>query len=131
LTALNDFFLVSLYNYEGPRRDFTREEISHWRSGYFLEVWAKDNFADWESFLNHASQTNVEETVDERGTRRIVASSNRTAMEFHYDPFRENILSRKWCGVEEEMTHLDVTAAGKSGGPFCPNTLYGSEGRSE
>ena len=128
LTVLRDFFLVSLYNCEGPARDFTREEVNHWRSGYFLEAWSKDDFGDWENFLNHASEVSVEETVDGRGTRRIVARSGGTMMEFHYDPFRENILSRKWCGVEEETTHLDITAAGTSTGPFCPQTLYGSEG---
>jgi hypothetical protein len=131
LTVLRDFFLVSLYNYEGPVRDFTREEINRWRSGYFLEVWSKDDFRDWESFLSHAKEVSIEEIVDERGTRRIVARSKGTVMEFHYDPFRENILSRKWCGVEEEITHLEVTAAGTHSGPFCPQTLYGSEERPE
>jgi len=122
---------VSSFNYEGPTKDFTREEISHWRSGYFLEVWCKEDFADWESFLKQASQTSVEETVDERGTRRIIVRGKGTVMEFHYDPFRENILSRKWCGVEEEVTHLDISAASATSGPFCPQTLYGSEGQSE
>jgi len=131
LTVWRDFFLVSSYNYEGPAQDFTREEVNNWRSGYFLEVWGKDDFSDWESFLNHARHVSVEEIVDGRGTRRIVARSSGTVMEFHYDPFRENILSRKWCGVEEEITHLDVTAAGTHGGPFCPQTLYGSEGQPE
>ena len=129
LTVARDFFLVSSYNYEGPAKDFTREEISNWRSGYFLEVWSKDDFGDWESFLNHAKCVSVEETVDGRGTLRIVARRKETVMEFHYDPFRENILSRKWCGVEDETTHFDVTSAGTSGGPFCPQTLYGSEGK--
>ncbi len=130
LTVLRDFFLVSSYNYEGPARDFTREEVNNWRSGYFLEVWGKDDFGDWESFLKHASEVSVEEIVDGRG-HRIVARSKGTVMEFHYDPFRENIISRRWCGVEEETTHLDVTAAGTSSAPFCPQTLYGSEGKSE
>jgi hypothetical protein len=128
LTPFRDFFLVSLYNTEGPPRDFSREEVNSWRSGYFLEVWCKEDFGDWESFLNHAREVSVEELVDGRGLRRIVARSKGTVMEFHYDPFRESIISRKWCGVEEETPHWDVTAAGTRSGRFCPQTLYGSEG---
>jgi hypothetical protein len=126
LTPFRDFFLVSLYNFEGPRRDFSREEVNNWRSGYFLEVWCKEDFGGWDSFLDHARDVSVEELVDGHG-RRIVARSKGAEMEFHYDPFRENIISRKWCGVDEETTHLDVTAAGTRSGPFCPETLYGSE----
>jgi hypothetical protein len=128
LSVVNDFFLISSSNYDGPARNFTREEISDWRSGYVLEVWNKNDFGSWEDFVNHANTVRVKESVDGRGLRRINARSKDAEMEFHYDPYRENILSRTWCGVEERIEHLEVTAAGAADGPFCPRTLYGSEG---
>jgi hypothetical protein len=131
LTVAQDFFLLSAYNYEGPAKDFTREEIGEWRSGYFLEVWKKDNFGSWEDFLHHAGQVNVEEKTEKRGLRHIVARSKGTVMEFHYDQHREHIVSRKWCGVEDGITHMQVDAAGATTGPFSPQTLYGSEGMVE
>jgi hypothetical protein len=131
LSLHGDFLLVSSHNYEGTVRDFSREEISTWRSGYYLEVWNKDDFGSWEDFLGHAERVQVEETIVEHRTRRIAVRSNGTTMEFHYDPYRESILSRKWNGVEEQTTHFDVSASGIQIESFCPKTLFGSEGMIE
>jgi hypothetical protein len=127
LSVEKDFFLISTYNYIGSAKDFTREEINRWSSGFYVEVWTEDQFGDWAEFLKHGRTANVEASVDVN-TRRIVARSKDAVMEFLYDPFRENILSRTWCGMEEEISHMNVSAAGVSEGPFCPRTLYGSEG---
>ena len=127
LIVEKDFFLISTYNYLGPAKDFTREEINRWSSGFYLEVWTEDQFGDWAEFLKHGRTTKVEASV-EANTRRIVARSKDAEMEFLYDPFREHILSRTWCGMIEEIPHMIVSAAGVSQGPFCPQTLYGSEG---
>jgi len=127
LSVENDFCRISAYNYSGPAKDFTREEVNSWSSGFYLEVWTEDKFGEWTEFLKHARTIDIEATV-ETNIRRIVARSQDAEMEFLYDPFREHILSRKWCGMEEEITHMDVSAAGVSQGPFCPQTLYGSEG---
>ena len=127
LIVEKDFFLISTYNYLGPAKDFTREEINRWSSGFYLEVWTEDQFGDWAEFLKHGRTTKVEASV-EANTRRIVARSKDAEMEFLYDPFREHVLSRTWCGMEEETSHMIVSAAGVSQGPFCPQTLYGSEG---
>jgi len=127
LSVEKDFFLISMYNYDGPAKDFTREEINSWSSGFFLEVWTEDQFGDWSDFVKHSRAVRVE-TAFESKSRRIVARSKETVMEFVCDPFREHILSRKWCGMEDDIAHLDVSAAGVSGGPFCPPTLYGTEG---
>jgi len=126
LSVEKDFFLISTYNYDGPAKDFARDEVNNWSSGFFLELWTEDQFGDWAEFLDHARAVNVEATVESK-IRRIVARSKETVMEILYDPFREHILSRKWCGMEEEITHMDVSAAGVSEGPFCPRTLFGSE----
>jgi hypothetical protein len=127
LSIEKDFFLISTYNYLGPAKDCTREEVNNWSSAFFLEVWTEDQFGDWAEFLKHARTVNVESTVQAK-IRRIVARSKDDVMELLYDPFREHILSRTWCGKEEEITHMEVSAAGVSQGPFCPQTLYGSEG---
>jgi hypothetical protein len=127
LSIEKDFFLLSTYNYLGPAKDCTREEVNNWSSSFFLEVWTEDQFGDWAEFLKHTRTVDVESTTETR-IRRIVARSKDDVMEFLYDPFREHILSRKWCGVEEAIMHMEVSAAGVSQGPFCPQTLYGSEG---
>lgn len=123
----NDFFLISSYNHKGPAKDFTRDEVNGWRSGYYLEVWTEDQFADWPDFLHHANSVKIRETGG-ANTRGISVESKGERMELVYDPFREQIVSRKWCGKEEKIDSLHVSAAGVSDGIFCPSTLYGSEG---
>jgi hypothetical protein len=128
LTVHKDFLLVSSYNYEGPLRDFTREEINSWRSGYYLEVWDKNEFSGWKDFLGHALDVTTSESVDEHRIRHITAHGKDMVMELCSDPYRENILSRSWNGVVEEITHFEVEAAGAAEGAFCPKTLFGTEG---
>ncbi|MEX2116438.1 MAG: hypothetical protein WEB37_06100 [Bacteroidota bacterium] len=123
----NDFFLISAYNYRGSAKDFTRNEVNGWRSGYYLEVWTEDQFGDWSEFLDHANSVTIRESVN-LYTRGISVEGKDSRMELVYDPFREHIISRKWCGMEENVASFSVSAAGVQDGPFCPQTLYGSEG---
>ena len=127
LSIERDFFLVSTYNYRGPSRDFSRDEVNSWTSGYVLEVWEEGQFGDWKKFLDHARSVSVE-TAAETTVRRITVRSREDSMEFRYDPYREHIVSRTWCAKDDTIDHMEVSAAGKSGGPFCPQTLFGSEG---
>jgi hypothetical protein len=94
-----------------------------------MEVWEENEFNSWESFLAHSRDVQIAETVNERCTREIVVRSHNAEMNMRYDPLRENILSRTWCGAEDRTTHMVVSAAGNPKGPFSPQTLYGSEGR--
>ena len=126
-----DFLIISTFNYNGSAQNYTRDEINAWRSGYFLEVREVTDFGTWGDFLEHAQRIQIAENVDERGTREIVVRSDDCEMKMWYDPFKERILSRTWCGVEDRITHLTVSAAGTPGGPFLPQTLFGSEGRNQ
>jgi len=127
LSIEKDFFLVSTYNYRGPSKDCSRDEVNGWTSGYVLEVWKEDEFGDWKKFLDHARTVSVETAV-ETAVRRITVRSMKDSMEFRYDPYREHIVSRTWCGTDDSVNHLDVSAAGNRDGTFCPGTLFGSEG---
>jgi hypothetical protein len=121
-----EFLLLSTELYDGPPEDFSRHEINGWRAGFVLEL-ATAQEMSWEEFLAHASKTEVSETVDQGSIRTVRFASHGNTMEFSYDPYKEAILSRRWNGVEEEINHFDVEAAGARNGPFCPATLFGRE----
>ncbi|MEX2117407.1 MAG: hypothetical protein WEB37_11015 [Bacteroidota bacterium] len=127
LSVEKDFFVISAFNYKGPSRDFTRNDVNSWRSGFYLEVWTQDEFSDWADFLAYAGSVRIEETV-EANFRSVIAKSKDSVMEFVHDPYREHIIARKWREVEESIPSLSVSAGGTSDGLFCPKTLYGSEG---
>ncbi len=121
-----EFLLLSIVNYEGPSRDFSRHEINGWRSGFVLEL-ATARELSWEDFLLRALETQVTETVETGLVRTVRYVSGGNTMEFSYDPYKEVILSRRWNGKEECVDHLRVEAAGAHDGLFCPPTLYGRE----
>jgi hypothetical protein len=130
IRRVGEFLLLSLFNYDGPERDFTREEINGWRSGLVLEVRTAEEFSGWEAFVAHAGTTSAHEDCDGRGIRRIRYASDGHVMDLACDPRREEILSRTWDGVPDRVDHFHVTAAGAERGPFCPLSLYGPEGTS-
>lgn len=120
-----DFLLVSLFSYEGEKRDFGRDEINGWRSGFVMELRTSDEFGQWGDFLEYAAGTRVEEDVDGQGKRMVRYTSGEDAMEFCCDPFREVVVSRRWNGNVESVDHFRVVAAGMSRGIYCPTTLFG------
>ena len=121
-----EFLLLSMVNYDGPPRDFSRHEINSWRTGFVLEL-ATAQESSWEEFQTRARETHVTEVVEHGIVRTVRYTSGGTTMEFSYDPFKEVILSRRWNGVEESPNHFEVEAAGNRKGPFCPQMLYGEE----
>ena len=127
IRRVGEFLLLSIVNYEGEDRDFTRDEMSQWRSGFVMEVHTADEFKEWTEFLAYAEKATVLEECNPRGVRTVVYQSGGHRMEFRADPFREEILTREWDGTDDSIDHFHVLAAGEMTGPFCPRSLFGKE----
>jgi hypothetical protein len=124
----NNHLIISLYSYLGDVRDFSREEIGKWRTGFAVEFATVEEFSSFDTFVSHASKSNVDEMVEEGGIRAVTYVSGHDVMKFRYDPLREAILSRTWNGVEEIIDHLHVEAGeGAPPAAFTPATLFGDE----
>jgi hypothetical protein len=127
----NDHLMYSLVNYEGPTRDFDRDDIMTWRSGFALELATTDEFTSFDEFLAYARELDVTESLSDRGTRSVVFESPEGTLKAIYDPTAERFLSRTWNGEEETVDHLRVEG-GIPGRPLItPLTLFGSEAMSE
>jgi hypothetical protein len=120
-----EFLVMSITNYDGPTRTFSRHAINGWRAGFTLEL-ANESEMSWEEFQTCAREASTFEEV-KSGIRTVHYTSRGNTMELSYDPYRETILSRRWNGNEDVIEGLDVDAAGATEGPFCPVTLYGRE----
>jgi len=127
LWECNSYLGFSLCNYEGERRDFSREEISRWRSGFVIELATVDQFPTLEDFVVYTAALSVEESIGPDATRHTVFHVGDDVMEMTYDPLRELIVSNQWNGAEERTTHMSVEAGGRTEGEDCPHTLFGSE----
>jgi hypothetical protein len=120
------FLLVSMYNYEGTPRDFSRHAINGWRTGFALEL-VTSRETDWDSFVRGAEAAGVEERTHDGSLRTVRYHSGDDVMEFAYDPFRESIVSRLWNGEPDSEDHLSVQAGSETTGLFCPRSIFGAE----
>ncbi|HEX7573412.1 MAG TPA: hypothetical protein VF514_09975, partial [Bacteroidota bacterium] len=127
LHAGNDHLMYSLCSYDGPARDFTREEIAGWRTGFALQLASADEFPSFASFITYAGLLHAVESGDAAGIRRVIFSGPGGTLAAAYDPTAERFLSRTWNGSEECVEHLRIEG-GVPGLPLItPLTLFGSE----
>lgn len=127
LYAENGHLMYSLSSYEGPARDFTRQEIGSWRTGFALHVACANEFPSFASFITYAGLLHAGETSEPSGVRSVTFSGPGGTLAAVYDACSERFLSRTWDGREEHIDHLRVEG-GTPGVPLIrPLTLFGSE----
>ena len=127
LHAANDHLMYSLSSYDGPARDFSRQEIAGWRTGFALQLACATEFPSFASFITYAGLLRTVESGDAGGTRNVVFSGPGGTLAAAYDPSAERFLSRTWNGSEECVQHLRVEG-GAPGLPLVtPLTIFGSE----
>jgi hypothetical protein len=120
-----DFLILSLTNYEGPAGGFSRHDINGWRTGFAMEL-ATSSQTMWEEFLHRASSASLSDVLQGQ-VRNLTYSSGENVMQCSYDPYREELLSRKWNGAWDGTDHFSVRAGEETTGPWCPATLFGKE----
>ncbi len=126
LHQCGEFLLISMINYDGPVKDFSREEIGEWRTGFVLFLETKQESGGWEQFVDRAGKAVIHEESKGRGLRTVSLTYGGHTMEFAADTVRESILHRTWDGVDEPVTCFEVYAKGDE--RYRPPTLFGHEG---
>ncbi|MGB6122752.1 MAG: hypothetical protein WBG80_12645, partial [Bacteroidota bacterium] len=127
LRVVDEFLLVSCWNYRGKPTDVTRDQLSGWHTGFYLELHSRAEFADDDAFTAYAAGIAIKNRPVSKTIRHVSVVAGGGNMQLTYDPYRELIVSRTWNGKEEAVSHLEVESAGRSIEPFCPSTLFGSE----
>jgi hypothetical protein len=123
----NDHLVYSLSSYEGAARDFTRQEIGLWRSGFALQLSCAREFPSFASFVARAGLLSAFESSDAAGVRSVTFSGPGGTLAAVYDASAERFLSRTWNGSEQCVEHLRIEG-GTPGVPLItPLTLFGSE----
>ena len=84
-----------------------------------------DNFSSCNEFQKYLQNVKVEEVVIEPFIRDIKFSIDKYQMCFKIDPISERILERSWNKKDDSPYHLEIDAAGRKNGMFCPKSIYG------
>ena len=127
LHRVGDLLLLSCWNYRGEPISVSRDQLTGWRTGFYLELHGRTAFAGDEEFRAHVGSIAVHDRFETPTRRRVTVHGGGALLEMVVDPYREIVLSRCCDGEEEGTDHLEVEAAGSSIEPFCPRTLFGSE----
>ncbi len=127
LHAGNDHLMYSLSSYEGPSRDFTRQEIAGWRTGFALKLACASEFPSFASFIAYAALLRAGESSDTSGVRNFTFSGPEGTLAAVYDASAERFLSRTWNGSEQTVEHLRIDGGAPGRPLITPLTLFGSE----
>lgn len=127
LSAGHGHLVYSLTSYDGPERDFSRQEIGQWRTGFALRIASADEFPSFASFVAYAGDLRAGDLQTGTGTRLVTFSSPEGTLAAEYDTAAERFLSRRWNGNELCVEHL-LIEGGTPGTPLIsPLTIFGSE----
>ena len=121
----DNHFIISFFNYQGKKINFTRDQMSQTRNGFILIAESMDNFSSCNEFQKYLQNVKVEEVVIEPFIRDIKFSIDKYQMCFKIDPISERILERSWNKKDDSPYHLEIDAAGRKNGMFCPKSIYG------
>ena len=127
LRAENDHLVYSLASYEGPERDFSRQEIGLWRTGFAMRIASADEFHSFTSFIAYAGDLRADDLQTVTGMRRVTLTSPDGTLEAEYDPGAERFLSRTWNGSELCVGHLRIEGGTPPVSLISPLTIFGSE----
>jgi hypothetical protein len=127
LRLKNDHLIYSLTSYEGPERDFSRQEIGMWRTGFALQIATADEFPSFESFIAYAGDIRADDVQTVTGMRQVTFSSPGGTLAAGYDPAAERFHSRSWNGSELCVQHLRIEGGTPGVSLISPLTIFGSE----
>ena len=121
-------FVVSIANYDGPARDWLRDELRGWQNGFYCELWTTADFASVAALDAHAAKISLTDTLPPGGRLRVArVRSGAETLELAVNPWSEQIERATINGADAQVEHLEATG-GPDGAPLLdPPTLYGAE----
>jgi hypothetical protein len=105
---INEWLVVSLYNYEGPSRRFGKREIAKLGNGFILEVRDAEEFADFASFQAQMAEARVLDQLY-GGRRRVHYARPGLRLSTHYCPYMHTVMQASVNGVEKPWEKLSFS----------------------
>lgn len=120
--------IISMANYDGPVRDFARDELRGWANGFYCELWTTADFPDLDALASHVAAIRIDDAPAGAGRhRRTVVRSGDTTLELVHNPWAEEIVQATANGEPVEVPHFEAVAAVNGAPLLQPATLYGAE----
>ena len=105
---LNRFLMISFYNYEGPSRDFTPEQLDRTSNGFVAEIGTLDEIGNMEEFRQRLLSATLED-VTSGHDRSVQYQRNGLSFECVYRPQTEEIRRALLNGSPFEQPRFSAT----------------------
>ncbi len=128
LRTVDGCLVLSIANYDGPARDWPRDEIRGWQNGFYCELWTVDDFPNLAALDAHAAAIELTDTLAPGGRLRVArVRSGGEVLELAVNPWAEEIEHATVNGADARGPCFEASG-GPDGAPLLdPPTLYGGE----
>jgi hypothetical protein len=92
--------VISSYNYDGPKRTFTAEEMDNTRNGFVMEVAEASDYDSFESFKKHIKASQIEEALYANGVWAVRYTNGKESLSIIYHLTWHEIIERKVNGKD-------------------------------
>ena len=120
----DDFLFISIYNYQGQTRDFSKEMMSQTINGFACLVESKKNFLQFLDFKKYVDSAQVSRQVPKPYIHKIEFKVADEQMLFRFDPLSERIIERTLNGHDQTIYHFKIETAVHADELFLPKDLY-------
>ena len=124
MAHIDEFLIISIYNYQGKSRDFSKEMISQTINGFACIIETKKNFPEFQDFKKYVDSVRISRKIQKPFIHQIKFQVKDESMIFHFDPLSERILERTLNGNDQTVYHFEMEAPVRANKVFLFNDLY-------
>ena len=124
ISQINGFLIISIYNYQGQSKDFSKEIMSQTINGFACLVESKKNFSQLHHFKNYIDSIRLSRKVETPFIHQIKFQMKDEKMIFRFDPLSERIVERTLNGNDQTVYHFEIEAPDGADEVFLLNDLY-------
>lgn len=124
IAEFDEFLIISIYNYQGKKQDFSKELMSQTLNGFAFLAESKKNFPEFQDFKKYADSIRVSRKIEKPLIHQIKFQANDEEMIFRFDPLSERIVERTLNGEDQTVYHFEIEARDGADEVFLSNDLY-------
>ncbi len=124
ISQFDDFLSLSIYNYEGGVRDFSKEMMSQIINGFACLIESKNTFPAFRDFKKYAAPVKLSRKMQKPYLHMIEFQVGDDKMRFRFDPLSERIIERTLNGEDQTVYHFEVEAPVGADEIFLPEDFY-------
>jgi len=117
IAEVNEYLVISLFSYEGPKREFTKHEIAKLGNGFVLEARDAEDYPGFRSFQKEMAAARILDQLY-GGRRRVHYAREGLRLSTHYCPYAHTKMYASVNGIEQVAPQFAYSDGSHKGLPF-------------